>query len=286
MAVKRRQPAQPPTAVPKLRLPLESAERQMDERIAKGRQLLPTSHAIRTMADLTKLQQDLQTWIDYNASWIERNISSSLAAEYSSSIGVAGGDLPLPKEVEFYQQDVEMYVRRLQSIRERLPLWADGEAKSSQVDSADAEGPIFVVHGRDEGKAQFVARVLERGTGRDVTILREQPNEGRTLIEKFEHHAERASFAVVVLTGDDEGGLAGTGVRQPRGRQNVVFELGFFFGLLGRGRVVVLMQPGVEQPSDVHGLVYIELDATGAWKHELARELDAAGITVRRERMP
>ncbi len=86
------------------------------------------------------------------------------------------------------------------------------------------------------------------------------------------------------MTGDDEGGLAG-GPKRARARQNVVFELGFFFGKLGRKRVAVLLDRGVEQPSDLDGLVYISLE-DGSWKHHLARELQTAGIPVDYSRLP
>jgi predicted nucleotide-binding protein len=60
----------------------------------------------------------------------------------------------------------------------------------------------------------------------------------------------------------------------------VIFELGFFFGKLGRDRVAVLVDADVEKPSDIDGIVYIDLDSTGAWKQALAHELRAAGIKV------
>ena len=66
----------------------------------------------------------------------------------------------------------------------------------------------------------------------------------------------------------------------PRARQNVVFEMGFFFGALGRERVAVLYEEGVELPSDVDGLVYILLDRSGAWKTAVSREITAAGFQV------
>src|SRR5207244_1834655 len=103
--------------------------------------------------------------------------------------------------------------------------------------------------------------------------------------EKFEAHAATAAYAVFLLTADDVGGAAGSPAA-PRGRQNVIFELGFFFGKLGRARVAVLLAPGVEQPSDIAGLVYIPVDPNGVWKHHLARELSAAGIPVAHERIP
>ncbi|WP_434811706.1 TIR domain-containing protein [Microbacterium sp. bgisy189] len=67
---------------------------------------------------------------------------------------------------------------------------------------------------------------------------------------------------------------------KPRARQNVVFELGFFIGLIGRSRVAVLYDEGVELPSDITGLVYIPLDSAGAWKGKLAAEMSHAQIDV------
>ncbi len=138
---------------------------------------------------------------------------------------------------------------------------------------------VFIVHGTNDGRKEAVARFLST---LDLTpiILHEQANLGRTLIEKFEAHAD-VSFAVVVLTGDDSGGPTGhpESVRA-RGRQNVVFELGYFVGRLGRKRVCTLYEEGVEIPSDFNGIVYIPLDAAGAWRTLLARELRAAGFRI------
>jgi predicted nucleotide-binding protein len=152
---------------------------------------------------------------------------------------------------------------------------------------AEATSGIFVVHGHALAELHETVRVLERMTGLEVTVLREQPNAGRTILEKFEDHAASVSYAVVLLTPDDSGGARlGETVMMPRGRQNVVFELGFFFGKLGRDRVTVLLGEGVEKPSDIEGLVYIAIDKSGAWKLQLARELQAAGIAVDYSRIP
>jgi hypothetical protein len=155
----------------------------------------------------------------------------------------------------------------------------------SKESDASEVAPIFVVHGHDHALLHQVLRVLERATSCDVTVLHEQANAGRTILEKFEAHAAFASYAVVLLTDDDVGGAVGA-TPKPRGRQNVIFELGFFFGKLGRNRVAVLLAPGVEQPSDIAGLVYITIGSGGAWKYQLARELSAAGIHVAHERIP
>lgn len=141
---------------------------------------------------------------------------------------------------------------------------------------------VFLVHGANDARREEVARFLERLLGEEtgVLVLHEQPQRGRTLIEKFEETAAAAGFAVVLLTGDDVARPAGSEQPKLRARQNVVFELGFFFGQLGRGRVAALYEEGVELPSDVQGLAYIRVDPTGGWRLPLAQELREAGLDV------
>jgi len=136
---------------------------------------------------------------------------------------------------------------------------------------------IFVVHGHDDEAKETVARFIEKIGGR-VVILHEQPNAGRTIIEKFEHHANVA-FAIVLLTPDDVGGKSAKALNQ-RARQNVVFELGFFFAKLGRNKVCALHKEDVEIPSDIQGVIYTPMDKAGAWRTALARELKEAGIPL------
>ncbi|MFP3335587.1 nucleotide-binding protein, partial [Pseudomonas sp. SIMBA_064] len=66
---------------------------------------------------------------------------------------------------------------------------------------------VFVVHGHDEAALQGLARFLEK-LGLEAVILREQPDQGRTIIEKFEEFSDGVGFAVVLLTPDDVGGVA------------------------------------------------------------------------------
>ncbi len=136
---------------------------------------------------------------------------------------------------------------------------------------------MFVVHGRNTAAKESCARFLEK-LGLQPLILHEQPDKGRTIIEKLLGHSHVA-FAVVLLTADDQGGERGSpAAMQPRARQNVVFELGFFLGKLGRDRVCVLYEPSVELPSDYSGVLYIPLD--DSWRLRLAKELKAGGLEV------
>lgn len=111
-------------------------------------------------------------------------------------------------------------------------------------------------------------------------VLHEQPNEGRTIIEKFEDYTD-VRFAVVLLTPDDVGGLQdNAGDTKPRARQNVIFEFGYFIGKLGRERVCALVKGNVEKPSDYDGVLYIQLDDSEGWKMRLVRELKSAGYNI------
>ena len=168
-------------------------------------------------------------------------------------------------------------------IDEITEYWEDGDQKSTLAISQEVDLPItnevFVVHGRDEGSTDTVARFLEK-LGLQPIVLAEQPSQGLTIIEKFERHAQVA-FAVVLLTPDDAGSLTGEEqILNPRARQNVIFELGFFIGRLGRDRVCALTKDVVEIPSDYAGVLYIPLDESEGWKLALVRELQKAGLPV------
>ncbi len=139
---------------------------------------------------------------------------------------------------------------------------------------------VFIVHGHDHAALHSVARFIEH-LGLVPIILHEQPNRGQTTIEKFVSSSQ-VGFAVVLLTPDDVGRSvkANPNDEKARARQNVVLELGYFMGTIGRARVCPLCVAGVEIPSDYLGTVYTPLDDGEAWKLKLARELKAAEFAV------
>jgi len=140
---------------------------------------------------------------------------------------------------------------------------------------------VFVVHGHDDGTKEMVARFLRTLLGIEPIILHEQPNQGLTIIEKFESHAKNTDFAVILFTPDDKGYLANNSDEVKfRARQNVILELGFFMGKLGRQRVCVLNKGNVEVPSDLSGILYHLIDDAGAWKLSLAQDMQSCGLSV------
>jgi len=144
---------------------------------------------------------------------------------------------------------------------------------------AEVTDEVFVVHGHD-GVRHTVSELIS-GAGLTPVMLDGRPNRGRTIIEKLEDHAN-TSFAVVLLTPDDEGRKRGSRRLRPRARQNVILELGYFLARLGRQRVCALYVAGVELPSDFHGVLYVEIDDGGTWRRLLLGEFAAAGLPVLR----
>jgi predicted nucleotide-binding protein len=153
-------------------------------------------------------------------------------------------------------------------------------AKVTATKSQPAANSVFLVHGHDEATKEKVARFLEK-IGLNVIILHEKVNQGMTIIEKFEEYAAQAGFAIVLFTPDDIGfPLGAEDQKQPRARQNVVLEMGYFIGRLKRERVCALYKGGVELPSDILSVVYHAIDDAGGWRLSVASELRQAGYQV------
>ena len=139
---------------------------------------------------------------------------------------------------------------------------------------------VFIVHGHDHAARDTVSEFVDNWN-LIPTILDAQPNKGRTIIEKFEQCANEASFAIVLLTPDDVGAPAeNRGDLKPRARQNVIFELGYFIKALGRQRICILYEEGVELPSDIQGVVYVPMDEAGEWRQRVIREMVVADLLV------
>jgi predicted nucleotide-binding protein len=189
--------------------------------------------------------------------------------------------VPINEIQDGFQKGITIAIATLEGIIDGFNEGLEEvEAMTSPNEPMQSAGRrVFVVHGHDDGAREAVARFLDQ-IGLQATILHEQPNQGLTIIEKFERYAAQVGFAVVLLTPDDLGGTQETGAQMPRARQNVVFELGYFVGKVGRGKVCLLRKGEIEGFSDFHGVVYTTLDANGGWKLALARELKAAGFDV------
>ena len=157
--------------------------------------------------------------------------------------------------------------------------------KMGNVKRTDQRTPVsnkvFIVHGHDVEMKESVARLLEK-LGLEPIILSEQPDQNRTIIEKFEEESN-VDYAVVLMSDQDDHGCEVTSTDlKPRARQNVILELGYFMGKLGRkGHVCVLKKGDIEEPSDILGVIYKEYRSSDdSWKYQLAREMKSCGYNI------
>lgn len=135
----------------------------------------------------------------------------------------------------------------------------------------------FIVHGHAEKLKLELKNFIQNALRLpEPIILHEQPSLGRTMIQKFEDYASASALVFVLLTPDDVGAPAkDVDDEKRRARQNVIFEMGYFLGVLGResGRVLLLHSGSLELPSDLSGVVYIDIN----------NGIEAAGENIRRE---
>lgn len=137
---------------------------------------------------------------------------------------------------------------------------------------------IFIVHGHDNLAKEQVARVVEKA-GFEAIILHEKASGGKTIIEKIEKYSD-VSFAIVLYTPCDLGRDKNLKEDNYRARQNVIFEHGYLIGKLGREHVCALVKENVETPGDISGVVYVQMDDAGAWKMDVAKEMEIAGLKI------
>jgi predicted nucleotide-binding protein len=261
---------------------------ELHERIRRGEDLVEALDPPIDANLLRLIRNGYDTWDEYNQTLLQRSFTTSKPADSYRALLVAWDDDDESPSIEIKLREViQGKIRRLVSLKGQLPLFDESPATPARQEEAltaesstEDKTAVFVVHGHSEVFKEQVARFFDTATDLEPIILHEQANSGRTIIEKFEDYAGKAAFAVVLLTADDEGGIRGSAERGLRARQNVVFELGFFIAALGRSRVAVLYEEGVELPSDMSGVLYTALDVGGAWKLALGKELRAAKLRV------
>lgn len=91
-----------------------------------------------------------------------------------------------------------------------------------------------------ETKNQHLLKSIERtllGVGLSPILLMDEPSAGRTLSEKFSSLVKEADAAIVILESNEKSYFDSFG-----SNANVLFELGFLVGSLGRENVLVVQQ--------------------------------------------
>jgi predicted nucleotide-binding protein len=123
----------------------------------------------------------------------------------------------------------------------------------------DAYGDtVYIMHGSDITPALELKSMIEQ-YGENAGLIREDSSGAKTLIEMLEAAGQKTCFVIVVLTPDDDvTDSSGKSYKQPR--PNALLELGFYLGLLGRNRVIIVCKEGLRDniPSDIGGIRFAE----------------------------
>ena len=283
--------------LPTLTKSKESFKKEIEERIEKGKKLLTyeviitrtelskySSSGEKTIYDKTSEQKFLSLyfkWKEYNIELLKRSFDipeNEYVSEYKDNISKK---FLFIEEVDGSKIDIKNQITFLESIIERLDLIpTKEEGKTNSEMKAINTNKIFIVHGHNETIKEKVARLLEK-LNLEPIILHEQVDNGNTIIEKFEQHSNSVNFAIILLTADDEGKANKEDNYKPRARQNVIFEMGYFYGKLGRNKVFLLKENNeVENPSDLLGIIYTTYDEKGAWRFDLVKQLRELGYNV------
>ena len=262
------------SSLPKLTESKEKVKQKIQERITRGEELLGTlENPIEEYG--TDLVDKCSKWSRYN-----ETLLITLFSEGSGSYGYIlfpsrGGLVYVPKHFITLER-MKRSINSLKEIYEHLDLYEE-YSESTNTTQHEFGNEVFIVHGRDDGAKDSVARVVSEDLELKPIILHEQPDKGNTVIEKLERCSSNVGYAIALVTPDDIGALKDKEDDElnPRARQNVVFELGYFMGKLGRDRVCLLLKDQVELPSDIGGIVYISMDPNDGWKTRLQRNIRA-----------
>ena len=284
-------------------MPEEKFRKLLEERIQLGKKLFDIQVTRNTMPygmagygrdisqeerqynkqEIEVFKKEYYRWSDFNSELLKQAFDFP-DNEYQQEYDNTGITILMGNEdvMEDYHKKINRKIAVLERLEDKLPLLPKAETENIEQTlppSIETSKNVFIVHGHDSN-TRNETELLVKQLGYEPIVLFKQPNNGDTIIEKLFREANDVAFAIVLYTKCDEGKAVEDADLKPRARQNVVFEHGLMCGLLGRKRVVALVEEGVEIPGDLSGIVYIPLDSAKRWQLDIAREMKASGLNV------
>jgi predicted nucleotide-binding protein len=147
----------------------------------------------------------------------------------------------------------------------------------STASAPPASKNVFIIHGHDELNTHRLTLLLQNNLKVNPIVIISKPGMSRPLIDKYEDSASLCTFAFALVTPDDI--IKTTSSTYAQARPNVIFELGWFIGRLGKHRVVILLKEGTTVHSDIDGVSRIQFRDNVEEKFlDIQKELIAAGL--------
>ena len=263
-----------------LRVSAADAKKEIQKAIRKGRSL--PGYGDDDIYEIDEADRKHDQWVEVTKCMLVSIFDSDVEiARFDDAFPAAGTDAEDDDEyAERLGEGIDAQVASLVTVRDSLPYYRPSKTGQRAPASAPRDSrKVFVVHGHDEDALHDVEQFI-RSLKLDPVVLYKQANRGKTVIEKFEKHSD-VGFAVVLLTPDDYAYSKKAPKKvEERPRPNVILELGYVLAKLGRERVCALKKGDIATPSDIHGVIWVEMDEKGKWRKQLGREMKAADMPV------
>jgi predicted nucleotide-binding protein len=223
--------------------------------------------------------EQLQRWkeftVDLLVEHVNENEGHNLEEKRLGSFLMGQPLKNLLREIDLYDSFLTALSEELERNPDRLLRAAT--MRAIMVPNRTATRTVFIIHGHDELNLLRLEKLLKERWNLSVIILKEKAGKGRTIIEKFENEATQATFAFALMSPDDVVQLPNNEYSQAR--PNVIFELGWFYGRLGRERVCILLKVGTRIHSDLGGISRIQFnDSVEESTADIERELKAGEL--------
>ena len=250
-------------------------------------QLIEITKETTSTRDTTTGYEKLKRWKERAS----KNISSKINQIEGDKLSKKRkGSFRMGDPLGNFTDEAKMYIGFLDALKDELTNYPDDvleRAVPAQVtelkvlESNTIENNcVFIVHGHDELNLLRTKELLRERWALESVVLAGKPGKGRTIVEKFEEEAQRASFAFVLLTPDDV--IQKNDEEYSQARPNVIFELGWFYGRLGREKVCILFKEGTKIHSDLDGVSRIQFkDSVTEVTTEIEAELIEAGLLTK-----
>lgn len=221
----------------------------------------------------------IHRWRDRTARLLAEKVHRAEANKFDQ-LAAYSGAVELDEILQTYRPFLEVLAEHLQKHPEDVfspQMPADEEASRRATPGSRI---VFIIHGHDKANLLMLEKMLKEHWNLEPVVMRWRAEKGRTLIEKFEDEASAACFAFALMTPDDWVKTV-TG-EYAQARPNVVFELGWFCGRLGRQNLCILMKKGTQIHSDLEGIGRIEfVESVEEGFTQIERELEAANLVKR-----
>lgn len=240
---------------------------EIEKRISIGKLILQKE--VNNNEELEILYKDYSKWNDYNMELLKQSftipLNAYLLAYEDKPIAILRtiGGTPerqrtLVERASSHKRALSAKLDNLEKLLAKInliPTIPNVEFVEKKDTFVNQKKPcVFIGHGRSKLWAN-VKLFIEEDLKLETVLFESESRVGESIVPILEEMLNKATFAVLILTAEDE-----TAEGQKRARQNVIHEAGLFQGKLGFRRAIILKQSGTEEFSNISGLQYIPFD--------------------------